>query len=113
MQAMGWLEGATNTQTKRDILAQLDGSTHAAMKAPLLGMLSKEASGRVREELVDVLADFPADPAVEKKMWELALNDPEENVRDEAAKALTKGKMTPRTDRLANGARIEHAALPG
>jgi len=93
-QAVNWLQNATNGNTRREILNQLDGVTNAALKQPLLAMLQTETAGNVREELTDVLADFAADPAVEKKLWDLALNDPNGDVREEAEEALTEGTMT-------------------
>src|SRR5688500_2719185 len=89
LETLAWLQKATNAGTRRDLVQQLDGSTNAAMKDPLLKLLASEQSGSVREELVDVLGDFAGDPAVEKSLWELALNDPNEDVREEAQDALT------------------------
>jgi hypothetical protein len=99
LEALSWLQKATNSGTRRDLLQQLDGSTNAAMKEPLLKLLAGEQSSAIREELVDVLADFASDPAVEKSLWELALNDPDGDVREEAQDALTDGNITP--ERLA------------
>src|SRR5687767_9153581 len=91
LDALSWLEKATNSSVRRDLLQQLDGSTNAAMKEPLLKLLAGEQSAGVREELVDILGDFASDPAVEKSLWELALNDPNGDVREEAQDALTDG----------------------
>ncbi|HYE30896.1 MAG TPA: HEAT repeat domain-containing protein [Methylomirabilota bacterium] len=93
--AATWLQGTTNANTKRELLGQMDGMTNEVLKQPLLAMMNTETDGRVREELADVLADFAADPAVESKLWELALNDPNGDVREEAREALTDGPMTP------------------
>lgn len=93
--AMGWLQSSTNTGTRRDLLRQMDGLTNSTLKQPLLAMLSSETNGGVREELVDTLADFASDPAVEQKLWDLALNDQDGDVREEARDALTDGRMTP------------------
>jgi hypothetical protein len=95
LQAVDWLRTATNASTRRDLLRRMDGLTNAALKEPLLAMLATETSGGVREEMVDVLSDFVTDPAIENKIWELALNDADEDVRDEARDALTEGRMTP------------------
>jgi HEAT repeat protein len=93
--AMSMLQSSTNANSRRQLLQQLDGVTNAAMKQPLIAMLGTETSGNVREELIDVLSDFASDPAVEGKLWELALNDSDGEVREEAQEALTEGPMTP------------------
>lgn len=95
LQAVNWLQSSTNSNTRRELLRQMDGLTNAAIKDPLLAMVATESNGGVREELVDILGDFSHDPAVEAKMWDLAINDPNGEVREEAADALTEGSMTP------------------
>jgi hypothetical protein len=94
-QAMNWLQSSTNGNTKRELLSQLDGLTNSVMREPLLAFLATETNGRVREELVDVLADFSSDPAVEQKLWDLAINDPNPDIREEAQDAITDGPVTP------------------
>lgn len=94
-QALGLLQNSTNANTRRELLRQLDGLTNSTMKEPLLALLSTEQNGGVREELVDALGDFAQDPAVEAKMWDLALNDPNGEVREEAQDALTEGDLSP------------------
>jgi hypothetical protein len=95
MQAVNWLQASTNAGTRRNLLRQMDGLTNATLREPLIAMMSSEQNGNVREELVDVLADFVSDPAVEQKMWDMALNDPDGDVREEAGDALTDGEITP------------------
>jgi HEAT repeat protein len=111
-QAVNWLQSSTNGNTRRELLQQLDGVTNSALKQPLLAMLQTETSRNVREELVDVLSDFANDPAVESKLWDLALNDPDGDVRGEARDALTGGRLTPeRIDRLREKAGSPNASL--
>ena len=100
LQAVQWAQTSTNMNTRRELFRQLDGLTNSTLKQPLLGMLANEKDGRLREELVDVLGDFASDPAVESKLWELALNDPNGDVREQAEEHLTEGTMT--GDRLAS-----------
>ena len=93
--AMSMLQTSTNGNTRRALLQQLDGVTNAAMKQPLMAMLDTETSGNIREELVDVLTEFTGDPTVENKLWQLALNDPDGEVREEAQEALADGPTSP------------------
>ena len=96
---VNWLQ--TSTNTRRDLLQQIDGVTNAALKQPLLDMLQTETVGNVREELVDVLRGFADDPTVEAKLWEMALSDSSGRVREEAQEAFTEGRMTPeRAERI-------------
>jgi hypothetical protein len=95
LQAANWLQASTNVNTRRDLLRGLDGMTNSLLKQPLLAMLGSETNGQLREGLIDVLGDFVSDPAVEKKMWDLATNDPDEDVREEAEEALTRGRLSP------------------
>jgi len=94
-QALTMLQSSTNGNTRRQLLQQLDGVTNAAMKGPLIAMIDSETTGNVREELVDVLSDFASDPSVETKLWQLAMNDPDGEVREQAEEALTEGPATP------------------
>lgn len=93
--AMSMLQTSTNGNTRRALLQQLDGVTNASMKQPLIAMLDTESSGNIREELVDVLSDFSSDPSVDQKLWHLAMNDPDDDVREEAQEALSNGWATP------------------
>lgn len=93
--AMTMLQSSTNGNTRRQLLQQLDGVTNAAMKGPLLAMLDTEMTGNVREELVDVLSDFASDPSVENKLWQLAMNDPDGEVKEEALDAITDRGLSP------------------
>ena len=95
-QAVNWLQSMTNANARRDLLGNLDGLTNETLKQPLFALLSTEADGNTREELVDVLADFArSDSAIEQKLWELAANDPDSDVREEAQDALIDGDKTP------------------
>ena len=112
LQALNWLQSSTNANTRRQLLRQLDGATNAVMAQPLLAQLGTEESGNVREELVDVLGSFANDPAIESKLWELAMNDPNGEVREEARDALTDGNMTPeRVESLKQKATNPNASL--
>jgi hypothetical protein len=93
--AMTMLQTSTNGNTRRQLLGQLDGVTNAAMKGPLMSLLETETTGNVREELVDVLSGFASDPSVEEKLWQLAMNDPDGDVKEEALEALTDRDLSP------------------
>ncbi|HEX7861644.1 MAG TPA: HEAT repeat domain-containing protein [Verrucomicrobiae bacterium] len=111
-QALSMMQSSTNGGTRRDLLRQLDGVTNAAMKQPLLAMLDSETTGNVRESLVDVLSDFATDPAVETKLWDLAVNDADEDVREEAQDALREAPTSPeRVEKLRQKALSADASL--
>jgi HEAT repeat protein len=89
------LQSATNAGTRREVLQQLDGVTKASLKTPLLGLLGRESDNEVREELIDNLRHFVGDSDVESALWKTMLNDPDEDVREEAEEALQEGPVTP------------------
>jgi HEAT repeat protein len=112
VQALDWARISTNASTRREVLRQLDGLTNAVLKQPLLAMLDSETSGSVREEVVDVLSAFANDPGVEEKLWQLALHDPDGDVREEAQDALREGRPSPeRIQRLEQKAASQNASL--
>ena len=89
--ALDWLQSSTNAGTRRELVQALGGTTNAAVKAPLLGLMSTDKNDNVREEATKNLRRFTDDPAVESALWNAALNDPDEDVRDEARDALREG----------------------
>lgn len=90
-QALTWMQSSTNAGTRRELVQQLRGVTNAAVKAPLLSLMSKEPNGNVREEAAENLRRFANDPAVESALWNAALNDPDGDVREQAEDALRGG----------------------
>jgi hypothetical protein len=93
--ALSMLQLSTNGNTQRQLLQQLEGVTNAAMKQPLMALLETESTGNLRESLVEVLSEFAGEPDVENKLWQLALHDPDGDVREEAQEALQEGPATP------------------
>lgn len=89
--ALDWLQSSTNAGTRRELVQQLGGVTNAAVKGPLLGLMSTEKNDNVREEAAKNLRRFTDDPAVEGALWNAALNDPDGDVREEAEDALREG----------------------
>lgn len=89
--ALDWLQSSTNAGTRRELVRALGGTTNAAVKAPLLGLMSTEQNENVREEAAKNLRRFTDDPAVDGALWNTALNDPDKNVREEAEDALREG----------------------
>ena len=94
-QAMNLLQTSTNGNTRRQLLQQLEGVTNAALKQPIMAMLESETTRDIREGLVEVLSEFAGDAAVENKLWQLALHDPDGDVREEAQDALEDAPATP------------------
>jgi HEAT repeat protein len=101
-QSLSMLQNTTNVNFKRALLQNLDGLTNASLKQPLFAMLETEADNDTRAQLVNALRRFTDDPAVESKLWDMALNDPNKAVRDRAREAVTRNApATPeRLDRL-------------
>ena len=113
LHSLSMLQNSTNLNFKRAMLGNLDGLTNAALKQPLFAMLQSEGSDDIRAQLVNSLRRFTDDPAVESKLWDLALNDPNKQVRDRAREAVTRGApVTPeRLDRLSQTAQNQNASL--
>jgi HEAT repeat protein len=93
-QAVIWLESASDSRTRREILKQLDGATNANFKATLLGLAGQERDANVRQEAVEDLRHYVGDPQAENYLWQLLRADPDEKVRQKAEEALRKGPLT-------------------
>ncbi|HVK59172.1 MAG TPA: HEAT repeat domain-containing protein [Candidatus Kapabacteria bacterium] len=112
-QGLSMLQSTTNANFKRAILGSFDGLTNSALKQPLFAMLQTETENEVRTQLVNALRKFTDDPTVEAKLWDMALNDPNEQVRNRARDAVTRGApATPeRLERLSQTTRDPNATL--
>jgi HEAT repeat protein len=110
---LSMLQNTTNLNFKRAILGAFDGLTNATLKQPLFAMLDTETANDMRAQIVNALRRFTDDPAVESKLWDMALNDPNTQVRDRARDAVTRGApATPeRIDRLSQTTRDASAPL--
>jgi hypothetical protein len=113
VQTLGMLQTSTNAGVRRELIQSLEGSTNAALKQPLLAMLDTETGDNgTREQVVNMLRRFVDDPTVEAKLWDLALNDPNTRVRDQARDALSRAPATPeRVEQLLNRASNPDASL--
>jgi HEAT repeat protein len=113
VQTLATLQTSTNAGIRRELLQSLEGSTNAALKQPLLAMLDTEMGDNgAREQVVNMLRRFADDPTVEAKLWDLALNDPNTRVRDQARDALSRAPATPeRVEQLLNRASNPDASL--
>ena len=110
--SLSLLQSSTNNNLRRELLNHLQGSANPTLKQPLMAMLDTEADQGMREQLVNSLRRFTDDPAVEKKMWDLALNEPNTRVRDQAREAVTRGANSPeRIDSLNARASSPDASL--
>lgn len=112
-QGLSMLQNTTNINYKRALLQGFDGITNSTLKQPLFAMLQTETDNDLRGQLVNALRKFTDDPSVESKLWDMALNDPNANVRNRARDAVTRGApMTPeRMDRLSQTTRDPNASL--
>src|SRR5688572_1600034 len=111
--SLSMLQNSTNVNMKRALLQSFDGLTNASLKQPLFAMLETEGDNDTRAQLVNALRRFTDDPAVESKLWDLALNDPNKAVRDRAREAVTRNApVTPeRLDRLSQTTQNPNASL--
>ena len=89
--ALDWLKTSTNAGTRRELVEHLSSATNATVKGPLLALMTSEQNNDVREELAQTLRRFTDDPQVESALWNAAMNDTDEDVRDEAEEALREG----------------------
>src|SRR5688572_8609537 len=113
VQTLGLLQSSTNANFRRELLQQLDGATNAALKQPLLAMLDSEAGEYgVREQVINMLRRYTDDPVIENKLWDLALNDPNTRIQDQAREALARAPATPeRVEQLLTRAANPDASL--
>jgi len=83
--AISWLNGATNSGLREDILNQLEGVTNSALQSPLMQLALNDADEDVRGQAIDSLGRFAADPQVEALLWSILSKDQSNDVREEAA----------------------------
>lgn len=88
---LAWLQSSTNAGTRRELVRQLDGVSNASVKSPLMALMSTEPNDNVRRDAARSLRRFTDDPTVENVLWNAALNDPSEGVRERAGEALRDG----------------------
>jgi HEAT repeat protein len=74
--AMNWAQGATNANTRDEILSSLEGLTNSILRDPLLAFAINDPNPSVREQAVDSLRRFVSDPKVEALLWDM-INDPD------------------------------------
>lgn len=74
--AMNWAQGATNANTRDEILSSLEGLTNSILRDPLLSFALNDSNASVREQAVDSLRRFVNDPAIEAQLWKM-INDPD------------------------------------
>lgn len=111
-QAISQIQSSTNANFRRELLQSLDGATNGALKQPLIALLNSETDNGMRDQLVNVLRRFAGDPEVEAKFWDLALNDANARVRDQAREAIARAPVTPeRIDQLLTKAASQEASL--
>ena len=92
--AVSWLNSATNSGLREDILNQLEGATNSALQSPLMQLALSDADEDVRGQAVDNLGRFAADPQVEAMLWNILSKDQSDSVREEAANALARLPVT-------------------
>jgi hypothetical protein len=111
-QTLALLQSSTNINSRRELLRQLEGVTNAAIKRPLVALLGEAGDAGLREQAVNLLRPFVDDPDVEAKLWDVALNEPNTRLRDQAREALARGPATPeRVQQLLGRASNPNASL--
>lgn len=91
---LDWLSKTTNANLREDLVGQLEGTTNALARQPLLTLASADPSPDVRESAVEALRRFAGDPQVDALLWNLLRTDPDGGVREQAEEALSRGAMT-------------------
>lgn len=99
-QSLAMLQSSTNGNFKTALLQGFNGLTNEILKQPLLAMLQSETNQQFRGQVVLALSKFTQDPAIEAKLWEMALNEPDTGVRNRAVNAVTRG-TPPTPERIA------------
>jgi HEAT repeat protein len=74
--AMNWAQGATNANTRDDILSSLEGLTNSVLRDPLVAFALNDPNASVREQAIDSLRRFVSDPNIEALLWKV-INDPD------------------------------------
>lgn len=90
-QGLAMFQTTTNLNFKRALLQGFNGLTNEVLKQPLFSMLQTETDQDLRGQLVQSLSKFTHDPAIEAKLWDMALNEPDAGVRNRAVNAVTRG----------------------
>lgn len=93
--AMNWLNSTTNSGSRQNILRGLEGMTNASMQSTLMMFALNDADPEVREQAVDNLGRYIADPSVEAQLWSIMNSDAPRNVREEAMNAMRRGEIPP------------------
>jgi hypothetical protein len=81
---------STDPNVRADVFRQLSGVSDPIMKPHLINGVLKDDNPKVREEAAETLAPFWADPYVQSALRSAAENDPDEDVRTQAAETLRK-----------------------
>jgi len=91
---MNWLNSATNSGVKENILRNLEGMTNASMQSTMMQLALNDSNPRVREQAVDNLGRYVSDPNVEAQLWGIMNSDSPQNVREEAMNALRRAPVS-------------------
>jgi HEAT repeat protein len=92
--AVDWLNTATNSGLREDILSELEGMTNSVLQSPLLQLALNDADEDVRSQAIENLGRFATDPQVEATLWSVLSKDPSNDVREEAANELARLPVT-------------------
>lgn len=92
--ALSWMETVTNGGLREDLVQQLGSATNSLLRDPMMKLATSDPHSDVRERAVQNLRGAVTDPQVEAMLWNLARNDTDGGVREEAEKALREGPMT-------------------
>ena len=92
--ALNWLQTATNSALREDLVEQFEDATNSILREPLIKLATTDTNPDVREQAVDSLRRFASDPQVEALLWNLVRNDADGGVREDAEDALIDAPMT-------------------
>ncbi|HWN96350.1 MAG TPA: HEAT repeat domain-containing protein [Methylomirabilota bacterium] len=91
---LSWIQGATNSGLREDLVEQLGNSTNSLMREPMLKLATTDPNPDVREQAIENLRRFVTDPQVESALWSLLRTEADGDVREQAEEALREGPMT-------------------
>ncbi|HMJ90671.1 MAG TPA: HEAT repeat domain-containing protein [Candidatus Acidoferrum sp.] len=93
--ALSWIQSATNSGLRENLVRQLGGATNSLLREPMLKLASSDPEPDVREQAVENLQRFIGDPKVESLLWDMMRTEADRGVKEQVAEALREGPMTP------------------
>lgn len=91
---LAWLQGSSETNTRREILRSMENLTNGIMKQPMMDIAVNDPSNSLREQAIENLRVFVSDPVVEQMLWAQLAVETDPRVRQEILNSLSRGPVT-------------------